>query len=207
MVIGVIDYNMGNAQSVINAFEYVGAQALIIRNSQDVLSVDKIVLPGVGAFADGMNQLKELGFKDALNKVVLKEKKPFLGICLGMQLLFEAGEEFGFHAGLGWLSGRVKKFSSDIGLRIPHVGWNTITLKRKSEMVPAMCDQQDVYFVHSYHVSDYDEEICVATTTYGYEFPVIIESRNIFAVQFHPEKSQEIGLKIVRAFSKVRSDA
>lgn len=196
---------MGNLRSVQKAFEKVGCQALITNDHRLIKSSSKIILPGVGAFKDGMKHLHELGLVDILNQEILHNKKPFLGICLGMQLIASKSYENGETAGLNWINAEVIKFNfSDNSkkLKIPHVGWNELTYKKNTPLFDEIPEHSDFYFVHSYHFTT-DEDIVTATTTYGYEFASSIQKENIFACQFHPEKSQTAGLKLIENFLKV----
>jgi glutamine amidotransferase len=201
-MIGVIDYNMGNIQSVVNAFEFIGEKTKIVRRIQEVEEVDRIVLPGVGAFGRGMANLNQLGFIETLNKEVIGKRKPFLGICLGMQLICRESFEFGHFLGLGWIDASVRRFKPELGVRVPHVGWNNLIIKRPNRLLNAGCGN-DVYFVHSYCADVVNQGVVVATCEYGREFAAIVEKDNIFAVQFHPEKSQRVGLEILKNFAGV----
>lgn len=203
-MIGVIDYNMGNIQSVVNAFDCIGKAVSIIKDTSKLAQVDKIVLPGVGAFGIGIKNLKDLNMVDALNEEVIKNRKPFLGICLGMQLICRESFEFGHFYGLGWIDASVRKLERKPGIRIPHIGWNNLKMNKPSKIInDNNVNLLDVYFVHSYYVDPIDESIVTATCEHGSEFAVCIEKGNIFAVQFHPEKSQSIGLDILKRFSEV----
>ena len=194
----IIDYNMGNLTSVANALEYIGEKAVISNKIEDIKHADYIILPGVGAFSDGMKNLKDLGIINILNEEVIKKRKPLLGICLGMQLLAEEGYEGGLSKGLGYIKGVVKKFDSK-NLRIPHVGWNEVNFKKKSSLPHNLRKSEVFYFVHSYYLIT-NEDIIVGTCDYGNEFVAAIQKENIFATQFHPEKSQKPGLQILRNF-------
>ena len=199
----IIDYGLGNLFSVAKAFEMIGAEVLVSKNPKDLARADHIVLPGVGAFADGINYLKDKGFISELAEQVLKNKKPFLGICLGMQLLAEKGFEYGEHKGLGWLKGEVKKLDVEkLGLKVPHIGWNSLAIKKDSQMFFGIKPNSDFYFVHSYALHCTDASDVVATTFYGEEITSAVIHENIWAVQFHPEKSQEAGLKLLENFIK-----
>ena len=201
----IIDYNMGNLRSVQKAFEKVGCDAVISNNHESIRKADKIVLPGVGAFKDGMKHLNELGLIELLNEEILVNKKPFLGICLGMQLIAQKSYENGETVGLGWLDAEVIKFNfsnKTKKLKIPHVGWNEVKYKNKNILFQDITDANDFYFVHSYHFST-EENIVSSTTDYGIDFISSINKDNIFAFQFHPEKSQTAGLKILENFVKI----
>lgn len=191
---------MGNLFSVKNALEAVGAEIVISKNPEDLKRADQIILPGVGAFPDGMKNLKELGIIPALEKEVLEKKKPFLGICLGSQLLASYGEEHGSTSGLGWINGRVRRFRVDEKqFRVPHVGWNDVSPVPGATLFKGI-DSDIFYFVHSYFVAPEDPGVVAATCEYGEKFTAAVERGNIFGVQFHPEKSQKSGLKLLKNF-------
>jgi len=201
-MIGIVDYDMGNIRSVLNALDYLSIPAKVIHYARDFASVDKIILPGVGAFGEGMEKLKEKEMLEELNREVLEERKPFLGICLGMQLICRESFEFGSFKGLNWINASVRRFEDKLNVRVPHVGWNNLLLKKKSRFIVDPEDGfSDVYFVHSYYVDGIDSEYVVATCAYGREFVAAVEKDNIFATQFHPEKSQKFGLEILRRFA------
>jgi len=203
--IGIIEYGMGNIQSVVNAFDYLHIPTRVVEKPKDLFLIDKIVLPGVGAFGEGMSKLKALGFIDALQQEVIKNRRPFLGICLGMQLICKESFEFGHFTGLGWIDASVLKLPDDLNLRIPHVGWNNLTVKKPNRLINVSAERKnlDVYFVHSYYVEGFNSDFTIASCNYGIEFTAIIEQDNIFATQFHPEKSQRVGLSILKMFSEV----
>src|SRR3990167_2440583 len=201
-MIAIIDYGMGNLRSVQKGFERVGHDAIVTNNPQEIFSSDGVVLPGVGAFKDCMRNLREGGLINIIHKVI-DNGKPFLGICLGLQLLFTESEEFGIHKGLGIIKGRVVKFSfSTQGLKITHMGWNSIKKSGQknqfSPMFEGIPDNSYFYFVHSYYVVPEDDNIVASKTDYGVEFVSSISKDNLFAVQFHPEKSQELGLRMLK---------
>ncbi len=196
----IIDYNMGNLASVANALDYLGYKAIISNKVDDIKSADYIILPGVGAFSDGMKNLIDLGLVDILREQVLKIKKPFLGLCLGMQLAAEEGYEGGLTKGLGFFKGKVKKFElKDKDLRIPHIGWNEVYFKKNCLLFDKLNKSEVFYFVHSYCLFP-EEDVVVGTFDYGGEFVAIIQKNNIFGTQFHPEKSQKAGLQILKNF-------
>lgn len=202
-MIAIIDYGMGNLRSVQKGFEKVGYDAIVTSNPDEMLSADGVVLPGVGAFKDCMRNLKDGDLIDAIHKVI-DNGKPFLGICLGLQLLFTESEEFGIHRGLDVIKGKVVKFSFDTpNLKIPHMGWNNIGIKRRSAIFEGIPDSTYFYFVHSYYVVPDENNVIASTTDYGVEFVSSIWRDNIFAVQFHPEKSQEMGLRILKNFGEI----
>jgi len=197
-MIAIIDYGMGNLRSVQKAFEKVGAEAVVTADRAEVESASALVLPGVGAFGDAMANLRRAGLVDCVNQAV-KKGKPLLGICLGMQLLFEMSEEMGIHRGLGVFEGRVRKFR--VKLKVPHMGWNQIHIRRSDPLLSGVADGSYVYFVHSYYVEPADPQIILATTDYGIDYASVIGRDAIYGIQFHPEKSQDIGLKILRNFT------
>jgi len=199
---------MGNLRSVQKAFEKVGCEAIISNDIDVIKAASKIVLPGVGSFADGMKNLNELGLIDILDEAVIKNKKPFLGVCLGMQLISKKSYENGETKGLGWIDAEVVKFdfnSLEKNLKIPHVGWNNTHFKNDNVLFNGVSDESDFYFVHSYYFKGY-EDVVSSTTNYGFDFVSSIHKNNIFAFQFHPEKSQAAGLKIIENFVKLKSD-
>lgn len=211
MEIVVVDYGMGNLRSVSKALEAVGAPVVVTRDPARVRDARALVLPGVGAFGDCMDNLSSYGLLDAVRDKAL-EGVPFLGICLGYQLLFEEGEEFGRREGLGVLKGRVVRFPHDLAaggerLKVPHMGWNRI---RKDKDVPALADVPDgsfVYFVHSYYPVPEDPAVVATTTDYGVPFASSVSRGNLFACQFHPEKSQKVGLALLGGFWKLAREA
>lgn len=207
-MIAIIDYGMGNLRSVQKGFERTGHAAVVTRDSKTILSADKVVLPGVGAFPDCMRNLEQYGLIDAVHKSI-RSGKPFLGICLGLQLLFSEGEEFGVHKGLDVIKGRVIRFNSQDpkfkDLKVPHMGWNTVTIKRRPPALKDVPDNSHFYFVHSYHVAPEDNGVIATTTSYGIEFVSSVWKDNIFATQFHPEKSQTLGLSILKRFGEMKS--
>ena len=201
MKIYIIDYGMGNLRSVKNAFDSLDCQAVIIDKPAELNRADKIVLPGVGAFGDAMNNLKNAGWLEALNKEVIQKSKHFLGICLGMQVLAGIGTEHGIHKGLGWLSGSVNRLSGEqANFRIPHIGWNDVKLVEGKMLYNGLGDIQSFYFVHSYVFCPEDTGVVSGICDYGGDFVASIEKNNIFAVQFHPEKSHKIGLTVLKNF-------
>jgi glutamine amidotransferase len=207
-VIAIIDYDMGNVRSVQKGFEAVGHQAVITRNRRVIADASHVVLPGVGAFGDCMRNLESYDLIDPIHQSIASGK-PFLGICLGLQLLFTESEEFGSHKGLNVIAGKVVRFPSTsteggLGrLKIPHMGWNAICLKKPSPLLKGLSDGCYMYFVHSYYVAPADEDMVCTATDYGTTFVSSIERDNIFACQFHPEKSQEGGLKMLQNFGNL----
>jgi len=200
-LITIIDYGLGNIRSVAKALEFLGEEARVSCRPDDMLAADGLVLPGVGAFEDGMRNLRELGLVDVLEQQVMDEKKPFLGICLGMQLLAEEGFENGSYKGLGWVQASVKKLDvGDTALKLPHIGWNDVALKKKSLLFNGLGEDPAFYFVHSYHMACRSADILTSTCEYGEVFASSIQSENIFGTQFHPEKSQRDGLAVLKNF-------
>lgn len=196
MMIGIIDYGMGNLRSVQKAFEFIGYKAEIISDRKEIERADKIVLPGVGAFADAIATIREKEFDKAIYEAADK-KKPFLGICLGMQMVFDKSYENGEYEGLGLIKGEVKRLPDTV--KIPHIGWNNLNVKMREPLFEGTGESPYVYFVHSYHLET-DAPVVSATTFYGKEIQVAVQKDNIFALQFHPEKSGDIGLKILNNF-------
>ena len=199
-MIVVVDYGMGNLRSVQKGFEKVGSNAIISRNPDEIMSADRLVLPGVGAFPECMRNLSRLDLIDPILEF-MQSGRPFLGICLGLQLLFDESEEFGFHEGLKLVPGTVKSFDRNMGLKIPHMGWNQVYFRKDVPIFRGIQDGSFFYFVHSYYVVPNQESDIAAETDYGIKFTCAIARDNVFAVQFHPEKSQENGLKLLTNFS------
>ncbi len=207
-MIAIIDYGMGNLRSVQKGFEKVGYEAVVTADPRVVLEAERIVLPGVGAFRDCIRNLEAGGFVEPILRVV-REGRPFLGICLGLQLLFTESEEFGLHKGLDIIPGRVVRFPEGMAeageaLKVPHMGWNQLSFKRRPPPLAGLEEGSNVYFVHSYYVKPDDESVIATTTTYGIDFCSSIWKENIVATQFHPEKSQETGLTILRQFATMK---
>ncbi|NOZ67661.1 MAG: imidazole glycerol phosphate synthase subunit HisH [Deferribacteres bacterium] len=200
-MIAIIDYGMGNLRSVEKGFRKVGVDVCVTDRPEVVEKADAVVLPGVGAFRDCMEGLRRLDVVDAVTEAVRKGK-PYLGICLGLQVLFSESEEFGTCRGLDIFGGRVVRFKNH-GLKIPHMGWNQVNLKQDNPLFSGIADKSYFYFVHSYYVVPDDGSIVAATTDYGAEFTSAVCRDNIFAVQFHPEKSQKVGLKLLENFGKI----
>lgn len=197
-MIAIVDYGMGNLRSVQRAFEYVGAEAIVTDHRAIIESASAVVLPGVGAFGKAMSNLKRAGLADVIRQVIARGR-PFLGICLGLQLLFKESEEMGQHRGLSVFDGMVKRFN--VGLKVPQIGWNQIHVQQASPLLEGFADGSYAYFVHSYYVVPADPEIVLATTDYGINYPSVIGQDNVFGLQFHPEKSQTVGLRILRNFT------
>ncbi|MCX6165443.1 MAG: imidazole glycerol phosphate synthase subunit HisH [Ignavibacteriae bacterium] len=202
-MIGIVDYGMGNLLSVKSAFEMIGADVKICKDSNELQNFEKIVLPGVGAFGDCIKNLEEKNFISKLNEEILVKEKPILGICLGMQVMAKTGYEGGNFKGLGWFDADVELLiPNDSNLKIPHIGWNNISYKKDFPLFKNLPSSPDVYFVHSYYMNCENEENICATAEYGGNFTAAVCKKNIFATQFHPEKSQDYGLKILENFIK-----
>lgn len=198
-MVGIIDYNMGNLASVYNACHLIDAKAKIVQDSNELKNFDRVILPGVGAYGDAMEHLIETGMKDAILEFA-KSGKPMIGICLGMQLLFESSQEFGHTDGLGLINGEVVKFDKSKmheDSKIPHMGWNTI-INKENELFKGLKNPY-LYFVHSYHALTSEENI-IGKTIYGYEFASAVNKDNIYGFQPHPEKSHDNGIQILRNF-------
>lgn len=199
-MIAIIDYDAGNLKSVEKALTFLKQDCLITRDFREIEKADKVILPGVGAFGNAMEQLKKYEL-DKVIREVTEEKKPFLGICLGLQLLFEGSEESDGVEGLCLLDGQIVKIPDSEGLKIPHIGWNSLNLQNDGRLFKNMEDMPYVYFVHSYYLKAKDEKIVTATTEYGTHIHASVERDNIFACQFHPEKSGTVGLQILSNFA------
>jgi glutamine amidotransferase len=199
--IAIVDYGMGNLRSVQKGLERVGCKAQVTREPQQIVSARGVVLPGVGAFSACMENLRRFGLVEAIREVVL-QRKPFMGICLGFQLLFTESEEFGPQKGLDLFPGKVVGFHPQNGLKVPHMGWNRIVKKKESPFLQGISDGDYLYFVHSYYVTPADVSVVATTTTYGTSFVSSIATDHLFACQFHPEKSQKIGLRILENFAR-----
>ena len=198
-MIAIIDYGAGNLQSVKKALDFIGAESVITDNPETINACDKILLPGVGSFGDAMDSMTQKGLVETVKENAMSGK-PFLGICLGLQLLFEESEESPGVKGLGIFKGKIKKFSPDMGLKIPHIGWNSLEIKQKDTLFKGIPENAYVYFVHL-HAEDENE---IATVTnYGIDFHSAVGKNNVFATQFHPEKSGEVGLQILRNFASM----
>ncbi len=200
-MIAIVDYGMGNLKSVEKGFLKVSCEAQVTSDPSVIEKAKGIVIPGVGAFRDCINRLKQLKLVDVIYKSIEKGK-PYLGICLGLQLLFTESEEFGRYEGLDIIKGKVKRFP-EMGLKIPHMGWNRVHIKRSPTVFEEIPDGSYFYFVHSYYVEPEDPSVVAATTEYGIEFTSMVWHDNIIAMQFHPEKSQTLGLKVLEGFGKL----
>ena len=199
-MIAIIDYGMGNLRSVQKAFQKVGAEAVVTDEREIIESARAVVLPGVGAFGDAMTNLRSQGLVETIERVV-ERGTPFLGICLGLQLFFEESDEMGLHQGLGLFPGRVRRF--DVGLKVPHIGWNQVHIRRQNPLLDGLADDSYAYFVHSYYVEPNEDDDILATTDYGLDFASIVGRGNVFGIQFHPEKSQDVGIRILSNFVAV----
>ena len=198
-MIAIIDYDAGNIKSVEKALQKLGAEVVITKDAQEILQADKVILPGVGAFGDAMTNLKKYGLVKVIHQVVEKGT-PFLGICLGLQLLFERSDETPGVEGLGILQGEILRIPEKENLKIPHMVWNSLHLQNQGRLFKNLPEQAYVYFVHSYYLKAKDDEIVKATTDYSVNIHASVEKDNVFACQFHPEKRGEVGLKILKNF-------
>jgi len=201
-MIAIINYNLGNPKSIKNMLGYLGVDSMISSDPNEIALADRLILPGVGHFKHGIEQLDILNLFEVLNKEVLIKKKPILGICLGMQLMTKHSEE-GDCNGLGWLDATTRKFQIIDTLKVPHMGWNDVHYKKDSKLTEDFSADPRYYFVHSYHVQCNQEADVLGTTTYGYEFVAAFQHENIYGVQFHPEKSHKYGMELLRNFNKI----
>ena len=201
--IGIINYGVGNLQSVKNSLDFLSIPNKIITKPDEIRACDKIILPGVGAFGAAMEKLNNLGFAEEIKKFA-SQNKPILGICLGMQLLFDESYEYGHHKGLGLIKGKVLPFNEKVKtLPIPLIGWNNINKENNSPLLKNIENNSSFYFVHSFYCEPEDQAVSVASADYGINFSAVIHKKNIFGCQFHPEKSQAIGLQILKNFSNI----
>ena len=201
-MIAIIDYDAGNIKSVEKAISALGAEAVLTRDPQQILTAEKVILPGVGSFGDAMEKLHGYGLVDVIKKVV-EQKKPFLGICLGLQLLFERSDESEGVEGLGILKGEIVRIPDAPEIKIPHIGWNSLKFPREGRLFQGLEEDSYVYFVHSYYLKAADESIVTATTDYSTRIHASVEKDNVFACQFHPEKSSDVGLTILKNFLEI----
>lgn len=199
-MIAIVDYGMGNLRSVENALDFLGIESIITSDKETILNSDGIILPGVGAFPDAIDNIKEAGLDKVLKEAVNKGK-PLLGICLGMQLLFEESDEVKLSKGLGFLKGRIEKLNID--LKVPHMGWNSLNMEKESPILNGIKKGSHVYFVHSYYAVTGEEGILNAYADYGVKVPGIVSKGNVYGIQFHPEKSGEIGLRMLKNFGEM----
>ena len=193
----IIDYNVGNLHNLKNALDFSGIENRLVKNPDEVKKADRILLPGVGAFAPAMEHLKKSGMLEALQEK-FHSGAPMLGVCVGAQLLLDNSEEDGFHAGLGWIKGKVKRFSHE--LKIPQIGWNSVKKQKNNLLFKHVSDEMYFYFVHSYHFELRNHDQVLGTTNYGYDFTSVVNKDNLWGVQFHPEKSQNAGLQLLKNF-------
>ena len=198
----ILDYGSGNVNSVKNAFNQLNIDSFVSNEISSIRNASHIVLPGVGTFGTAMQRIQNSIPILVLREEVMDKGKPYLGICVGMQVLAEWGHEYGKHQGLGWLPGS-EVHANKKEVRQPHIGWNNVSIKQDSSLLNSLENETDFYFVHSYVIRNVKEENVIATTSYGFEFPSIIQKENIFGVQFHPEKSQRAGLKLIKNFSSI----
>ncbi len=198
-MVAIIDYDAGNIKSVEKALHYLGEEAVITRDRDTILGADRVILPGVGAFGDAMEKLRTYELDKVIQEVVA-QNTPFLGICLGLQLLFESSEESESVEGLGILKGKVVRLPEESDLKIPHIGWNSLKYPNPGRLFTGIAEDSYVYFVHSYYLQAKDPSIVTATTEYGTLIHASVEQGNVFACQFHPEKSSEVGMQILKNF-------
>lgn len=205
-MIAIVDYGVGNLFSLKSSFSAIGADALVTYDKQAIESAEKIILPGVGAFADAAKKLRDCGL-DVFLKEQAAQGKPLMGICLGMQLLFEKSYEYGAHNGLGLIKGTVRPIRGAVpeDLKIPHIGWNSLEIRKQSPIFKYINQGDFVYFVHSYFAAECGESI-IATAEYGTHLAAAVQNRNIYGCQFHPEKSGSVGLNILKAFAEIREE-
>ena len=197
-MIAIVDYGAGNLHSVKNALDFIGAKSVVTSSADVIADADKVILPGVGAFGDAMARLNESSLTEPVKRAIA-DGKPFLGICLGLHMLFEESEESAGAKGLGIFKGKIVKIP-DTGLKIPHMGWNSIDVVKDSRILKGIGTEPYVYFVHSYYIKPEDEGIVSAYTEYGARLAIAVEKDNVFATQFHPEKSGDIGMTILKNF-------
>lgn len=201
-MIAIIDYDAGNLRSVEKALQYLGKETIVTRDPEQIRKAEKVILPGVGAFGDAMKKLQEYHL-DTLIHEIADSGKPLLGICLGLQLLFEESEESPGVEGLGILEGKIRRIPEGEGLKVPHIGWNSLHLEHNGRLFRNIPENSYVYFVHSYYLEAKDPEIVKASTEYGVHIHASVEKNNLFACQFHPEKSSETGLQILKNFAEM----
>lgn len=198
-MVAIIDYGAGNLQSVKKALDFIGAKSIITADENEINAASHIILPGVGSFGDAMHSIREKGLEDVIKKSA-DGSKHFLGICLGLQLLFESSEESPGVDGLGIFKGKIVTIPKDYGLKVPHIGWNSVSLKQTDGIFENLRDNSYFYFVHSYYLKDADEKVVAGTTEYGVPIQCAVQQGRVSATQFHPEKSSEAGLTILRNF-------
>lgn len=198
-MIAIIDYDAGNIKSVEKAIQSLGEVTVVTRDREEILSADKVILPGVGSFGDAMEKIRSYGLEEVIHEVVAR-KTPFLGICLGLQLMFERSDESEGVKGLGILKGEILRIPDKEGLKIPHIGWNSLKFPNEGRLFKGLKEDSYVYFVHSYYLKAEEPEIVTATTEYSTLIHASVEKDNVFACQFHPEKSSDVGLTILKNF-------
>lgn len=201
----IIDYDAGNIRSVEKALQALGEEVIVTRDRDTILRADRVILPGVGAFGDAMDKIRGYGLEEVIKEVV-RRNTPFLGICLGLQLMFERSDECKDVEGLGLLKGEILRIPDTPGLKIPHIGWNSLSYPNKGRLYEGIAENSYVYFVHSYYLKAEEEDIVVASTEYGTTIHASVEKGNIFACQFHPEKSSEVGLAILKNFINIKRE-
>lgn len=201
-MVAILDYDAGNIKSVEKAFKFLGADVVTTRDEAEIARADHVVLPGVGAFGDAMSKLNEYKLVDVIKKTV-KSDVPFIGICLGLQLMFDSSEESEGVDGLGIFRGKIRRIPQANGLKVPQIGWNDLTYAKKGRLFEGVPEHSFVYFVHSYYLDAMDKDIVTATTDYGVKVEASVEKGNVFACQFHPEKSSEVGMQILKNFLEV----
>lgn len=201
-MVAIIDYDAGNIKSVEKAMQTLGENAAVTRKREEILSAERVILPGVGAFGEAMGKIHQYGLAEVIREVVGRGT-PFLGICLGLQLLFESSEESEGVEGLGILPGKIVRFPDDRGLKIPHIGWNSLKFPVSGRLFAGIPEESYVYFVHSYYLLASDPQIVTATTEYGALVHASVEKGNVFACQFHPEKSSDVGMTILKNFLSI----
>ena len=204
-MIAIIDYDAGNIKSVEKALLLLGQEVKITRDKDEILSADKVILPGVGAFGDAVGKIRQYGLEEVIHEVVRK-KTPFLGICLGLQLMFERSDETPGVEGLGILKGEILRIPDCPGLKIPHMGWNSLKFQNNGRLFKGLPEDSYVYFVHSYYLKAEDESIVTATTEYSTHIHASVEYENVFACQFHPEKSSDVGIQILKNFVELETE-
>lgn len=204
-MIAIIDYDAGNIKSVEKALLALGEEVIVTSDAEKILEADGVILPGVGAFGDAMKKLEDYGLVEVIHQVTAK-KTPFLGICLGLQLLFESSEESPGVKGLGILEGEIVRIPDGEGIKVPHIGWNSLTFPNKGRLFQGIEENAYVYFVHSYYLRAKEERIVTAATEYGTLIHASVEKKNVFACQFHPEKSSDVGLTILKNFIEITKE-
>lgn len=201
--IAIVDYGMGNVRSVVNAFEYVGAEVKLSNDPKDLRDAAGIVVPGQGAFRDCIQCLKQKRFTLILEEEVKQKGKPYLGICLGLEILADKSYEGGEFSGLGWIPGVIKKFDLPAKFKVPHLGWNDVITEKPTSLLANLSDPPCFYFAHSYYLEPTNSRVVIASCDYGIKFAAAVQQENIFAVQFHPEKSQKDGLQLIKNFAEI----